>query len=972
MANDLATQVQSLQSLRATLGEALYFQGLARLREQFGAERVDALLDHPPTPPRPTGIAVNVSTERGSIQHTPVNVVGHAEHVTLAAPDPAAARRVSDLLAYLLQIHHHCNALPLDKIDKLDTGHTRAMELARVYIALDTTASVAEPAQAEAARTAGRDAEARPLSAVAALARSATGRTMLLGVPGSGKSTLVSYLTYCLAGAALAEAQPARFGAVRDWLSMLPDWPHGILLPVPVILRDLAALPGWGALPRGTVAQIIDLIATRTNEQGCPHAAEVLLAALREGRALLLLDGLDEVVGETVLPRVVEAINDAAKTFPGPILVTCRVLDYQEERLRQVPGFAPFTLADLRPEQIAQFIAAWYAELAASGRRSMSDATAATREMQGAVESRDELRALAQTPLLLTLMAQVHAFRGTLPDARARLYFECIELLLLRWRQARDESDLISRLGLSRFRDGDLLTLMARLGYTAHTRAERDGAKGDAADLSEGMVLEVLSATFATYDERRRSELAGIVLQALARGNGLLLKRGPTTYTFAHRTFQEFLAGYHLKGQRDVLPLCCTHARQIHWHEALLLMVGYQVLGEQEREKPLQLAAKLLASGSPLEQTLAGEVLILVGKERAQSYDAALVAANGLWPQTIRTLRALQSQGCAPAVPAAMRHRAGLALGRLCYGDLKDLAGGSAPPNPDPRLLLAVVGTPLTNSTNWRTALDRHYWCPIASGPFWSGDDREQEELEPATITTPYRIARYPITNADYARFLAANGPDGYDPDQPWWTAEGRTYLLPGGPRFRSDEPEQIRHPRFWSVVRYNNPMQPVVGVSWYEAAAYCRWLTLVGHEQGWLAADQIIRLPIWHEWERAARHSDQRRYPWGDTPPDGERANYQATQLNAPAPIGCFPLGAAASQAQDMVGNVMECTASPWEQWGKGEKDFTPSQRVTLSYTDFGDSTNELCCGARGRDDPYIRIFIRGFRVVQSLALIA
>jgi hypothetical protein len=72
--------------------------------------------------------------------------------------------------------------------------------------------------------------------------------------------------------------------------------------------------------------------------------------------------------------------------------------------------------------------------------------------MQGAVQSRDELRALAATPLLLTLMAQVHAFRGTLPDARARLYDECIDLLLLTWRQPRDgEPGLISRLGLSSF-----------------------------------------------------------------------------------------------------------------------------------------------------------------------------------------------------------------------------------------------------------------------------------------------------------------------------------------------------------------------------------------------------------------------------------------------------------------------------------------------------------------------------------------
>ncbi|MFV9504214.1 MAG: NACHT domain-containing protein [Oscillochloridaceae bacterium umkhey_bin13] len=961
-----------------------------------GASPPPPVAPPPHAPPTPRSLKLGPTADHGGqVNNSPTSYIERADHVTVHGHDPEAARRASDLRAYLQRTFHDCNALPLDKIDQTDTSYIRAMELARVYIALDTTASVELEANAQPRRRPDPEKQ-RPLSAVEALARAPNGRMLLLGAPGSGKSTFANYLTYCLTGSALAERQTTQLEPEGGWLSLLPGWAYGALLPVPIILRDLAALPELTTLRRGTVAQITTLLAANTAEMGCPHANEPLLAALREGRALLLLDGLDEVVGTTVLPRVAEAIIDAAKTFPGPILVTCRVLDYQEERLRQLPGFAPFTLADLRPEQIDQFIAAWYTELAASGRRTRAVVNAASREMQGAVQSRDELRALASTPLLLTLMAQVHAFRGTLPDARALLYFACIELLLLRWRQPRDEPDLIIRLGLSRFGNGDLLSLMAHLGFEAHRRAERDGSTSGPADMSEGDVLHILSATFKTYDPQRCAELAGIVLQALERGNGLLLKRGPQRYTFAHRTFQEFLAGYHLKGQRNALPICREHAQQIHWHEALLLMVGYQVLGEQELEKPLQLAEKLLAEGGQLEHTLAGEVLALVGKERAKRYDPALVAPGGLWQRSLRSLRSLQSSGQAPEAPATLRHRAGLALGRLCYGELNDLASGAAPPNADPRLPLAVIGTALGGTPNWRKALHEHYWCAIAPGPFWSGDDRQRYDddddsnplqraaafvgravaqvrsdrhgaLERATIHTPYRIARYPITNADYACFLAANGPDGYEPTKPWWTEQGRTYLLPGGFRF-GGEPQQITHPRFWSVARYNNPMQPVVGVSWYEAAAYCRWLTQVGWDAGWLPHNQIIRLPTWHEWERAARHTDPRRYPWGDTAPNPELVNYQETQLNAPSPIGCFPRGASVDQVQDLVGNVLEWTASPWEQWHKEAKDFTPYQQVTLSYTYFNDSTDELCCGARGRLGPFIRLNRRGFRVLQSL----
>jgi formylglycine-generating enzyme required for sulfatase activity len=329
----------------------------------------------------------------------------------------------------------------------------------------------------------------------------------------------------------------------------------------------------------------------------------------------------------------------------------------------------------------------------------------------------------------------------------------------------------------------------------------------------------------------------------------------------------------------------------------------------------------------------------------------------------------------------------------LCYGELKDLAvPGVRPPAPDPRLPFAVVGS--VQSERWRQVLE-NYWCQIEPGPFWSGDDGGEGEdsnparramaavgqavaqvrgerqglLDRAEIRAPYSVGRYPVTNADYARFLQANGPDGYDLNKPWWTEQGRAYLLPGGYRF-DGEPEQLTHPRFWTVARYNGPLQPVVGVSWYEAAAYCRWLTNAGHEAGWLPLGEVIRLPSWHEWERAVRHIDTRRYPWGTNEPNPERANYSKTGLNAPSPIGCFPTGVARCGAQDMVGNVVEWSASPHEHLEMWRKDFTISKQVVISWTSFIHEGRSLGCGARNRYYPIFRSINQGFRVVQSLAL--
>lgn len=954
-------------------------------------------------PPAPPGVAVNISTESGTISQAPVNVVGHADNVTFPVPtDPAAARREAALITYLRRTLAECNALPLGQIDRTDAAHARPLELSRVYIGLNTTSEIelteeelkAEP---EARRRVAQPGKrpSRPLTALETVARG-KGRVMLLGAPGSGKSTFVSHLALCLAGATLVAQSSQEREPEGGWLACLPRWQGHALLPVRVILRDFAAFAPLADAPRGTVRLLEEFLAAALADAGCAEAHERLVDALRDGSALLLLDGLDEVVGQPVLQRVVESIADAGRTYRAPILTTCRVLDYYEEPARQVAGFERYTLAELDGEQTQQFIKDWYRELAESGRRPAAQSADDAAALGQAVGSRGELRALAGTPLLLTVMALVHAFRGALPDARALLYAECIDLLLLRWRQPRGEPDLLERLGLSQFRSSDLLALMARLGYEAHAGAERaEGEQARSADLGEPQVVGLLAEGFARYDEPRKYELAHKVLTALTKGNGLLLKRGPQVYTFAHRTFQEFLAGYHLKGQKDYRKLCLERAEQPHWHEALTLMAGYQVLQDRELEKPLDLAEKLLAR-SPIEQALAGELLVLIGRERALAYDPALLKLpDGLWPQARRRLLELLTRGKAPEAPAQLRARAGLALGLLCYGPIEELSRPAAQvPLPDPRLPFALVGLPVQQSPGWRKALE-HYWCPVEPGEFWSGDDRPPEEdesalkraastvskvlrgqgtterktrepLRRARIEQPYQIARYPVTNADFARFIAAGG---YQ-ERRWWTEHGWAYIEPGGPRYYEGEKERITEPRLWLDARYNGPIQPVVGISWYEAAAYCRWLTAQGHTASWLAHSEEIRLPTWHEWERAARHTDQRPHPWGTTPPDPESANYADTGIGLPSAVGGFPAGAAVCGAQEIMGNVDEWTCSPMKEPGQHQKEFTGREAVIITYKCYPLELEHMFCGARNGDGPGNRDSNQGFRVLRSRAL--
>lgn len=128
---------------------------------------------------------------------------------------------------------------------------------------------------------------------------------------------------------------------------------------------------------------------------------------------------------------------------------------------------------------------------------------------------------------------------------------------------------------------------------------------------------------------------------------------------------------------------------------------------------------------------------------------------------------------------------------------------------------------------------------------------------------SPFRIGKHPVTNEQYRRFLEAN---------------------PG-----------YRKPAFWGEESFNGPRQPVVGVSWEDAMAYCNWAGLA--------------LPTEAQWEAAARGTDARRYPWGEEEPAPELANY-GTLAGKTTPVDDHSAGAGPFGTVDMAGNVAEWCA--------------------------------------------------------------
>ena len=189
-------------------------------------------------------------------------------------------------------------------------------------------------------------------------------------------------------------------------------------------------------------------------------------------------------------------------------------------------------------------------------------------------------------------------------------------------------------------------------------------------------------------------------------------------------------------------------------------------------------------------------------------------------------------------------------------------------------------------------------WVPelvaVPAGSFLMGsstaDPQAQSYEQPQhTLTLPdYWIGKTPITNAQFRPFVEG---DGYT-NQAYWDAVGWQWRTG----------QNRTQPSYWNDATFNGEQQPVVGVTWYEAMAYARWLST--------KTGLHFSLPTEAEWEYAARGSKGLIYPWGNTW-DGKRANSSESGLSKTTPVGSYPNGVSPFGAMDMAGNVWEWTRS-------------------------------------------------------------
>jgi len=855
-------------------------------------------------------------------------------------PQPTAPRPVDLRRVYLNHLFETVGGLSLSGIDPKAASDAEArLNLGAVYTALLTlTPEEHERLQdRERMETVGR--EVRRLSALAQLDQHP--RLMLLGDPGSGKSTFVNFVALCLAGEALgrAEAGLARLTEPLPQEDKEPQpqpWSHDALLPVRIVLRDFAAR---GLPPAGrpaTAQHLWEFIAAELEAAALGDYGPHLRRELRELGGLLLLDGLDEAPeAEQRRVQIKQAVEDFAAAFPQcRILVTSRTYAYQQQAWR-LPGFAEAVLAPFSSGQMRRFVDRWYAHIAQLRGLHAGDAQGRAELLKRAIFGSDRLQALAERPLLLTLMASLHAWRGgTLPERREELYADTVDLLLDWWESpkvVRDRDQVIVQqpslaewLRVDRARVRGLLD---ELAYQAH--ASQPDTVGTA-DVPEGDLLSGLMHLSHNPEVRNNPAL---LMNYLSQRAGLLLPRGVGVYTFPHRTFQEYLAACHLTdyGYPDrVAELARSDPGR--WREVALLAGAKSARGSD-------FALWALVEALCLHDLKAQEKQATADAWGALLAGQALVESAGLDQVSernqVKVQRVQAHLVCvleAGRLPAVERAAAGRALAKLG----------------DPRPGVGVRPDGLPDIA----------WCHVSAGPFTMGSPDDSlrffgKETPQHKVNLPaFRVTKYLVTNAQFAAFVQA---EGYG-EQGYWTDAG----------WERKEREEWTGPRDFSDP-FNLPNHSVVGVSWYEAVAFCRWLTEQLRQCGELGGDEEITLPTESQWKKAARGEDGRIYPWGNEP-DPDRANYSETGIGTTSAVGCFPGGASPYGVEDLSGNVWEWCRTKWEESYedyRDDNDLEGNVRRVLRGGSFLSEARLVRCACRSGVYPSSRYGYYGFRVM-------
>jgi len=785
-----------------------------------------------------------------------------------------------------------------------------------------------------------RDESDRHLDPDALMKRAFARHHMLLivGDPGSGKTTLLKYYAMCC-----VEGDYERLGFGRRPLPMY--------LP----LRDVQ-VDGQG--PTGLAASL----ARWAGRYALQAPAESFSRWLTDEPTLVLLDGLDEISDLKRRRAICEWIDQNATGLANArFVVTSRWTGYRKADGIEL-GFEHLQadIRDFTPDQQQDFLRKWFKAAYANEPPPESADLARWRSQQEAVSSKraqeiidflakrenTAVRELAGVPMLLQIIAILWKEQGVRLNVRSDLYQAAVKYLLDFRDRRRGLDPLMSANDALRV----LYPVALWMQQTLHTD-----------EVSKVQVHEQMQPIIKTIQPDLTAEQFCDNLRDRA---GLVADYGKDACIFRHKSFREYLAGMQLNEQakRDPKSIrqVVQHLGDDWWEETLRFFMAEVDDRVFDGFMDALFRSDVSKDLDPKQQSL---LRILIGDARQRRIDSLVRCLNDRRLSDNKKryiLDCLKTIGTPEALDAVRVYSEQAPRSVVTKKAEEIIAEQRTVPEATATTPQVADDIFVRKPASFRNPFELNAeYILIPGGSFTYSVDKQVHQVP------DLYFAKYPVTNKRYRRFIQyLQGQEAELQQVLGLEAFARQLLaFAQGPKGEGLGEHLDSEVSQWAgklrsgydqEKRFNGEDQPVVGISWYAAKAYCAWLSALEGS----GSEAAYRLPQEIEWEWAAGHGE-REYPWPKEKgePNPKLANY-GENMGATTPVGQYPEGATPEGLVDMAGNVWE-----WmENYYDNDKDF-----VSLRGGSWNSSQVYLRCSSRNDARPPGGYCFVGFRVVRS-----
>ena len=664
------------------------------------------------------------------------------------------------------------------------SGKAHRFSIEELFIPLTTASQTEEPSKAargkrpsrsRAKKAAKKAAKGRAVHDLDAAQREpvqlhealTNKRLVIVGDPGSGKTTFLRRIAFALCETTLDEVPDAAESRLG-----IRGQPFPVFVRIAELLQHMRNARKAGLRDAPTIddapAWLPHFLTTANKDSNWGLSESFFKSKLQDGACILLLDGLDEAPNRRDREIVARLVEKATQAYEKcRFVVTTRPQAYTGRAV--LAAFPQVQIDPLETDAIKTFLQRWsealFHESAGRAEQHCSELLAALRNLP-------EVRRMARNPVMLTALAVVHWNEHRLPEQRADLY-ESIILWLLRSREQRPGRASADRCA----------TLLGNLAL-----AMQSHSGGRQVQVSKRWAAEALAPRFRDLSEEEQIKEAEKFLDAEEVDSGIVVSRG-NEVRFWHLTFLEYLAARAIAGQGDdaqrKILLTGDTLHKPEWREVLLLLGG--ILHVKQ--------------GVDRVDGLFSAVLKKLGKKPSLAKQARCA---GLLGAIVRDLTPLDYKPSDPLYRKTLDAVMGIF-------DAKKSKGIDFKVRLEAAEALGQAGDPRLAEDNWVT---------IEAGAFLMGAQKKNrsepnyDEEADANLyhESPvhevklgrYQINRFPVTVQEFSRFIEHGG---YTEEQCWQAGGFGENEKP------EDWNEQLPHPTC-----------PVVSVSWYEAAAYCAW----------------------------------------------------------------------------------------------------------------------------------------------------